>query len=263
MNEPIYNEIGINYSKYRKADNRIVEKIIDLLALPNHSVIAEVGAGTGNYSYAIAEKGYSVKAIEPSDMMIKQRKAHPDIEWVKGQAEDIPLEDKSADAVLGVLSVHHFSDLNKAFKEMNRVSFTGKILLFTYDPRQIDRWWLGDYFPFLWDDSFKYFLPLEEITDMLYSVTGNQVSIHTFELPYDLTDYFAAAGWRKPEIYLDPVVRSCMSAFATADQTIVKNGLETLREDLNNGEWDRKYGWLRSKSKIDLGYRFVLSIYQK
>ncbi len=31
MTEPIYNQIGVNYSKYRRADPRLVEVIADLL----------------------------------------------------------------------------------------------------------------------------------------------------------------------------------------------------------------------------------------
>jgi ubiquinone/menaquinone biosynthesis C-methylase UbiE len=257
--KPVYDEIGIHYSKYRKADYRIVEKITGLLNLPEKSIVAEVGAGTGNYSYAIAEKGYYIKAVEPSDVMIKQRKTHPSIEWIKGQAEDIPLGNKSVDAVIGILSVHHFSNLKKSLEEMSRISSKGPILFFTYDPRQIDRWWLADYFPFLWDDSFKFFLPIDELAEKIHTVTNRHMSIHTFELPHDLTDYFAAAGWRRPEIYLDPIVRSCISSFATVDRSIVEKGVNILRADLNSGEWDRKYGRLKTLNRLDLGYRFVLA----
>lgn len=259
MSEPVYNQIGNNYSIYRKADARIVQKILELLNVPENSVIAEIGAGTGNYSFAIAEKGYRIKAIEPSDVMLNQKKEHPDIEWVKGRAEEIPLDNCSVDAVIGILSVHHFSDLNIAFEEMNRITNDGTILLFTYDPRQIESWWLADYFPFLWNDSFKFFPPIEHMAEIISSKTNSPISTHVFELPNDLADYFAAAGWNRPEIYIDPVIRSCMSAFAIADQSVVNKGLKALEDDLNSGNWDSRYGWLRAQRKIDLGYRFVLS----
>ncbi len=60
MIEPIYNEIGEHYSKYRRADPRLVEAIVDLLDIPKGSIVAEVGAGTGNYSRAGAFPKYDI-----------------------------------------------------------------------------------------------------------------------------------------------------------------------------------------------------------
>lgn len=67
MNETIYNNIGKNYSNTRSADPRIVAAIKDSLGLDIGSVIADIGAGTGSYSNALAFSGYKIKAIEPSD----------------------------------------------------------------------------------------------------------------------------------------------------------------------------------------------------
>jgi precorrin-6B methylase 2 len=53
----LYNSIGKQYNFTRKADPRIVDQIINLLNLPPKSLIADVGAGTGNYSNALAGKG--------------------------------------------------------------------------------------------------------------------------------------------------------------------------------------------------------------
>jgi ubiquinone/menaquinone biosynthesis C-methylase UbiE len=56
---PLYDQLGQGYSRTRRADARIVERIIDLLSLPVGSHIADVGAGTGNYSNALAAHGGS------------------------------------------------------------------------------------------------------------------------------------------------------------------------------------------------------------
>lgn len=70
--EPAYNTIGKGYTKHRQADIRIVDLLYSLLNLPNGSVIADIGAGTGNYSLALAHKGYKMKAVEPSIVMRTQ-----------------------------------------------------------------------------------------------------------------------------------------------------------------------------------------------
>jgi hypothetical protein len=76
-------------------------------------------------------------------------------------------------------------------------------------------------------------------------------------LPHDLTDMFFAAGWRRPEIYLNPEVRAGISALALADECVVERGVSLLQEDLNSGQWDAKYGEIRQRSEIDAGYRFL------
>lgn len=53
----LYNSIGEDYNATRQADERIVAKLISLLDLPTDSTIANIGAGTGNYSNAIAQQG--------------------------------------------------------------------------------------------------------------------------------------------------------------------------------------------------------------
>lgn len=72
--EIIYNKIGNNYHKTRAPDPRIVNKIVDLIGPCNLKNIIDLGAGTGNYSFELAKKGFIVTAIEPSEVMISQSK---------------------------------------------------------------------------------------------------------------------------------------------------------------------------------------------
>lgn len=255
----IYNEIGKHYSIHRRADPRLAEEIFSLLRLRKGGCIAEVGAGTGNYAVVLAKKGYRVVAIEPADVMLQQRNKHPNVFWSKGYAEKIPLADNSVDSAIAILAIHHFRHIRMAFAEMARVVGSGPLLLFTFDPRLIEPPWFAEYFPFLWDETFKYFPPIEEVAHELQLATQENTSIHLFPLPHDLQDNFAAAGWRRPELYLDPVVRACMSGFAIADQSVVNQGVGALMSDLNNGAWDRKHGWLKRFDHYDVGYRFIVS----
>ena len=52
---PVYDSIGQSYSKFRLPDSRIVDSLLNLLQLEPGSIIADIGAGTGGYSHAIAE----------------------------------------------------------------------------------------------------------------------------------------------------------------------------------------------------------------
>jgi ubiquinone/menaquinone biosynthesis C-methylase UbiE len=258
MTEPIYNQIGFNYAKYRKADPRIVKAIIAYLDMPKNSLVGDIGAGTGNYGQALAECGYQVKCIEPSDVMLDQQKMHQNMQWIKGDAENIPLESESMDAVMAILAFHHFQNSQKAIEEMTRVS-KGNIVLFTFDPREVEALWIANYFPEIWAAALDIFPPLSQLKEQIKFGSGKNISSHVFKLPHDLTDYFVAAGWRKPEIYLDPVIRSCMSAFAVANQSKIEAGIEHLKQDLDSGRWESNYGYLRNQESLDVGYRFVVT----
>ena len=257
MSKIIYDRIGKNYSRHRRADFRIVDKIITLLDLPAGSVVADIGAGTGNYANALAEKGYFVKAVEPSPVMMEQARHSENIEWLSGAAEEIPLHDKSVDGVISIFAFHHFKSPDKAAREMDRICQTGPIVLFTFDPWRIPRPWIGDYFPGIWNEAYNVFPPLSEVESLFANITARKSLTSKYELPHDLQDNFLAAGWRRPEIYLDPEIRACMSGFALADQNEVETGVRQLQRDLETGDWDKKYGHLREAEHFDAGYRFV------
>jgi hypothetical protein len=44
---------------------------------------------------------------------------------------------------------------------------------------------------------------------------------------------------------------------ALADASIVEAGVNLLKEDLNSGQWDAKYGGIQQLREIDAGYRFL------
>lgn len=77
VNSTTYDSIGSNYNQNRTADHRVLAVIKELLELPSGSTIADVGAGTGNYSNALADLGYKLEAVEPSMEMRRQAIPNP------------------------------------------------------------------------------------------------------------------------------------------------------------------------------------------
>lgn len=253
----LYDSIGKNYSNSRLPDPRIVDSISNLLQLKPGSTIADIGAGTGGYSRRLADRGYHLYAVEPSAVMRSQSPPHSQIQWVAGCAEDIRLPTASVDAAIGILATHHFFNLEKAFGEMHRIVNRGAIVILTFDPRFVKNFWFADYFPSLWQDTFRIFPPLSKIIELIGATTHRTVEVSTLMLPYDLSDLFAAAGWRRPEIYLNSVVRAGISAFALAESTVVELGVKQLAEDLTSGQWNAKYGAIKTLTEFDAGYRFL------
>jgi hypothetical protein len=68
----LYDTIGQQYATLRRADPRIASAIES--ALGNASSVVNVGAGTGSYE----PRNRTVIAVEPSEVMIRQRRLRDD-----------------------------------------------------------------------------------------------------------------------------------------------------------------------------------------
>lgn len=254
----LYDTIGKDYNQTRQPDGRIVDELIGLLSLSKGSTIADVGAGTGNYSLAIAQKGYRVIAIEPSTVMQSQAQDHPNLSWIKAEAENIPLSDSTVDGVVVMLALHHFSNLEQGIREINRIC-SGNMVIFAFEQDKIPDFWLANYFPYFIRDTKATFPSTQNIVRLIERVTNKQTQTIPFLLPADLRDLFAASGWCRPEIYLDDRVRHGISSFAKMPERELEEGLRKLSLDLRNGRWQEQYGYLLQQENYDAGYRIIFT----
>ena len=136
----LYDTIGRSYTNTRRPDPRIAAAIWE--ALGDARTVLNVGAGAGAYEPA----GREVVALEPSPVMIAQRPpgAAP---VMRGHAEDLPFDDGAFDAVMAVLSDHHWSDRPRGFQELRRVA-SERVVLFNANPAEADLFWLTtEYLP--------------------------------------------------------------------------------------------------------------------
>ena len=253
----VYDRIGAGYVRHRCAEPRLVTAVADALALETPAALADIGAGTGNYSRALADLGFRLEAVEPSPVMRAQALHHPAVTWHEGVAENVPLRDGSVDGVICILASHHFSALETAVTEMVRICPEGPIVWFTLDPRLEELPWLGDYFPTVLERGLDVLPPLDDVCRLLEAHSGRRVTVIPWPVPHDLRDHFLAAGWRRPEMYLDAEVRAAISLFALAGQGELEEGLSQLQEDLARGDWKAKYGSVLERQAIDWGYRLV------
>jgi ubiquinone/menaquinone biosynthesis C-methylase UbiE len=253
----LYDRIGLQYRATRAADPRIVDRLVDLLALPAGSTVCDVGAGSGNYTNALAARGYQLLAVEPSAVMREQASPHPDVTWFEGSAEHLPLADEAADGLVCTLAMHHFPSLAGAAREMHRVCSKGPLVFFTFDGRTGEHAWFDDYFPEIAAKDVSLFPALADVAQTVGEATGRAASVQPFPLPGDLVDQFMYAPWNRPEAYLDPTFRANTSGFANADPDVVSRRIAALRDDLASGAWDARYRGLRDRASYDAGFCFV------
>lgn len=241
--EPLYNQIGESYRNFRVPDKRIAQLIQE--ALVDAKTIVNVGAGTGSYE----PEGYDLIAVEPSETMILQRPKSA-AAVVKASAENLPFKDNQFDAGMAILTIHHWNDWKKGLLELNRVA--NKCIILTWNPSHKGFWLTKDYFPEILEIDKRIFPPFDQIQKLL-----SDLDVITVPIPHDCTDGFGSAFWRQPSKYLDLGVRKAMSTFSKINN--LKEGIERLKVDLENGAWQEKYGHLMQKQEMDLGYRLLIT----
>ena len=237
-----YDIIGLNYAELRKPDPRIAASIHE--ALGQAKTVLNVGAGSGSYEPVDRR----VTAVEPSLEMIRKRRSSA-APVIQASADHLPFDDDAFDAAMAILTVHHWPDKAAGLSEMRRVT-RGRIVVLTFDPSQ--RPWLTEYLPELvrLDEA-----QMPAMSD--YERWLGQVRVTPVPVPHDCSDGFLYAYWRRPAAYLDPKIRSGSSSFWAISS--VERGLARLRQDLETGEWERRYAELLRLDAYDAGYRLVMT----
>ena len=98
-----------------------IDWIAAKLGLGSGTTVLDLGAGTGKLTRALVETGARVIAVEPGDAMRAElERALPEVEALRGAAEDIPLPDQSVDCVAVGQAFHWFRH-DEAIPELHRV----------------------------------------------------------------------------------------------------------------------------------------------
>lgn len=254
-----YDIIGKNYNQTRKADAYLVERIFYHLSPIKSGKYLDIGCGTGNYTIALSEKGIDFIGVEPSEKMLAKAKArNSEIEWKFGKAEEIPLKNESVEGILATLTIHHWTDLRQAFRELNRVlKSEGKIVIFTTTPEQNEGYWLNYYFPEMLKAGCEQLPDFETVEDALNEGGFEIIETEKYFVREDVEDAFLFAGKYHPEFYLDEKNRQGISSFADlANSEEVENGLKKLERDIISG----KINEIIADYENDLGdYLFVIA----
>jgi SAM-dependent methyltransferase len=244
---PIYERIGKGYAERRRPDPRWVAQIHRALA--GDTSVLNVGAGSGSYEPV----DRMVVALEPSEVMIGQRS--PDAApVVRGRAEQLPFAAATFDAALAVLTVHHWGDPEAGLGEMRRVA--AKQVIVTWDPEFFASafWLVRDYLP----EAGHREQGLATLSTVLQCL-GNAATA-PLPVPFDCTDGFFAAYWRRPHAYLDERVRNAISGLALLDQGVVQRAMRRLATDIDDGTWYERYSELAGLEQLDVGYRLVVAV---
>ena len=78
-------------------------------------------------------------------------------------------------------------------------------------------------------------------------------------VPWDCTDGFFHAYWRRPEAYLRHEVRRGTSVWTSVGQAAEARAVWALRADLASGRWAERNRQLMGLDAADLGARLLIA----
>lgn len=236
-----YDKIGTGYNSTRRADPYLAGRLFHLLQPKSDRLYLDIGCGTGNYTCVLADKGLKFIGVEPSEKMLSEAKSKTqNIKWLNGTAEQIPADNKTFDGIIATLTIHHWTDIKKAFIELNRVlADNGRIIMFTSTPEQMKGYWLNHYFPQMLHSSIIQMPSLADIREAIAQTEIEITGIEKYFIKDDLQDCFLYVGKNNPNRYFDETVRHGISSFSSlANIEEVKQGLSKLRNDIDNLAFD-------------------------
>lgn len=230
-----YEAGGSGYAQIRRADPRIAAYVH--AALGDAETVINVGAGAGSYEPADRR----VTAVEPSAAMRAQRPPHL-AAAVDAIAEDLPFADGTFDAAMATITVHQWRDLRRGLHEMRRVTRGPRVIL-AFDIDAFAEFWMMRYVPEMVAVAKSRDPSIADLVELL----GEPTTVTTVPIPFDCTDGFLEAFYGRPERILEAPVRRAQSAWAFLPPGAETRAIEALRSDLASGEWDRRYGALRTQ----------------
>jgi ubiquinone/menaquinone biosynthesis C-methylase UbiE len=256
----LYDQIGRDYNTTRKADSFIAERLIHHFGANFYPTgkLLDLGCGTGNYATKLSTFPLEITGLDPSERMLDEARIKTKmINWLVGTAEELPFEDAGFDAVLCMLTIHHWKDLQKGMVNVFRVlKNQGKLLLFTPTQEQMEQYWLNHYFPGMMAKSISEMPSYKTISDVCLDAGFRLIETEKYFVHEGLEDLFLYSGKNNPFLYFNTQIRNGISSFANSrnsEQTL--HGLKNLYSDLQTGHFET----VRGKYQDDLGdYMFFL-----
>jgi ubiquinone/menaquinone biosynthesis C-methylase UbiE len=134
----------------RFTNGAIYDAALDSLE-PTHQRALDVGCGTGILSARLAATGRHVLGVDLSPAMIRQarRKQTANLDFAIGDAERLPVAGQSFDAVVSLISFHHYPHPDRALAEFHRALRPGgRLVLVIFDrnsryielAQRVNRW---------------------------------------------------------------------------------------------------------------------------
>jgi SAM-dependent methyltransferase len=123
-----FESLGAAYAASKShATGRTLQMVVDRAATNPGDLCCDVGTGTGHMALAMAERVLRVYATDVAAGMMRAGRALaaergiPNVRWLQGAADRLPLPDAAVDVVVSRTAAHHFPSLPAACREWARI----------------------------------------------------------------------------------------------------------------------------------------------
>ena len=134
----LYNNLIVKLQEftYTFGASKRIQVMSEYIDTRPNDIILDIGGNTGKVTEAYSNSCKEVVVLEPKPNIVEYGKSRrPNIKFIEGQVENIPLPNEYFDKVVASTSFHHFLDQDKALEEMKRVlKSDGKIIILEIDP---------------------------------------------------------------------------------------------------------------------------------
>ncbi len=194
-----YNQMALEYARHRQVHPEVIKGLFSTGQLGNTARVLEVGCGTGNYIITLTVlAGCSGWGVEPSTQMLAKAREQltrageqsEEIKFKIGQAENLDFPPDFFDLVFSVDVIHHVAHHLDYFKTAYRALKAGGKLCTATDSEWIirHRQPLTHYFPESAEVDLKRYPAIAQLRQLMAQVGFSQISEHTVEFAYQLTD---------------------------------------------------------------------------
>lgn len=147
-----FNNIAEEWDSMRKGffSENVRKEAVKKSGIESGMLAADIGSGSGFITEELIKKGAEVIAVDQSEEMISiLKRKYNGIKVLKGNGENLPVEESSVDAVFANMYLHHVENPETAIKEMVRIlKPKGKLIITDLDKHeyhflqseQYDRW---------------------------------------------------------------------------------------------------------------------------
>jgi SAM-dependent methyltransferase len=229
-----YAEQAKTFDLTRGASPTVVRALLKHLGPADGRMLLDVAGGTGNYSVALASRGFRVIVVDASSAMLAHaaRKLGGG-RCVAGDAEALPVRSGATDCAVMVNALHLLNDPDAALREIRRCLREGPFLMTAFTRENMGALFVYEYFGLEAPPTRR--PAVATIEGMLRAAGFSRVDLERYVYTDTVDGSLNALHTNALHLAGPAYLRNTSFWYALDDDDTRRRGLEALARDLRSG----------------------------